>query len=273
MTNDQPGYQPSVNNQGVPGIPPQAPPPAAPVGTSSMAITGLVLGGVAIVTSFLPIINNVSFFVGILGVIFAIVGIVGTGKGKKRGRGLAIAGLIISILSIIAVLASQAFYSAAIDEALSSTKATPATNTQAAGDQNAASTDGTSDGSNAAGASEVSSTTADSAYDVSIDKVTKTTDYHGDPVLLVDFTFTNNSTEDATFSVNIDCKAFQNGVQLDFAYGDWDSGNSLKSVKTGGTITLQRGFALDDTSPVTIEVAEMFDLSDELILQETYDVA
>lgn len=267
MTNDQPGYQPSASNQEVPEAPQQTPPSAAPTSTSGMAIAGLVLGIVAIVTSFLPIINNISFFIGILGAIFAIIGIVGTGKGKKRGRGLAIAGLVVGILSIVIVLASQAFYSAVIDEALSSTKAKPAASAQAAGNQSAASAAGATDASGTSGA------TADSAYGLSIDKVAKTTDYQGNPVLLVDFIFTNNSTEDATFSINVDCKAFQNGVQLDTAYGDWDSGDSLKSIKTGGTVTVQRGYALDDASPVTIEALETFDLSNELILQETYDVA
>ncbi len=267
MTNDQPGYQPSASNQEAPEAPPQTPPAAASASTSGMAIAGLVLGIVAIVTSFLPIINNISFFIGTLGAIFAIIGIVGTGKGKKRGRGLAIAGFVVGILSIVIVLASQAFYSAVIDEALSSTKAKPAASAQAAGNQSAASAAGATDASGASGA------TADSAYGLSIDKVAKTTDYQGNPVLLVDFIFTNNSTEDATFSINVDCKAFQNGVQLDTAYGDWDSGDSLKSIKTGGTVTVQRGYALDDASPVTIEASETFDLSNELILQETYDVA
>lgn len=221
-----------------------------------MAITGLVLGIVAIATSFLPIINNVSFFIGLVGIVLAIVGIVGTGKGKKKGRGLAIAGLVIGILSAIIVLGSQAFYVSVIDQAFDSAKAKPA----ASGQSSSAS-------DSAAGAA-----TAESAYGLSIDKVVSTTDYSGKQAVVADFTFTNNSTDEATFAVAIDCKAFQNGVQLDTTWGQWDSENSLKSIKPGGSLTVQKGFVLDDASPVTIEASEMFDFSDELIVQETYNI-
>lgn len=51
--------------------------------TSGMAIAALVLGILAILTSFLPIINNGSFFLAALGLIFAVVGFVGIRKGKK----------------------------------------------------------------------------------------------------------------------------------------------------------------------------------------------
>lgn len=84
---------------------------------SGLAIAALVLGIVAMATSFLPIINNASFFVAIVGFVLAIVGIVGTGKGKKSGRGMAIAGLVLSVVAVVAVLGSQAFYGAAIDSA------------------------------------------------------------------------------------------------------------------------------------------------------------
>lgn len=62
------GYQPG--NPNAAGVPPQAPSPA-PQGTSAMAITGLVVGIVALGTSFLPIINNVSFFIGLVGLVLA----------------------------------------------------------------------------------------------------------------------------------------------------------------------------------------------------------
>lgn len=221
-----------------------------------MAITGLVLGIVAIATSFLPIINNVSFFIGLVGIVLAIVGIVGTGKGKKKGRGLAIAGLIIGILSVIVVLGSQAFYVSVIDQAFDSAKATPAASGQ----------------SSSAGDAASGTTTTESAYGLSIDKVVSTTDYSGKQAVVADFTFTNNSTDEATFAVAINCKAFQNGVQLESTWGSWDSENSLKSIKPGGSLTVQKGFLLDDTSPVTIEASETFDFSNELLVQETYNV-
>jgi len=57
-----------------------------PKKTNGMAITGFVL----------------SFFCGILGIVFSAIGLSQTGKNPNQGgRGLAIAGLIISIVSLV----------------------------------------------------------------------------------------------------------------------------------------------------------------------------
>lgn len=87
----------------------------APPSKSAMAITALVLGIIALITSFLPIINNLSFVLVVLGVIFSIVGLVGISRGKKSGKGIAIAALVICVLSGVIVLATQSMYSAALD--------------------------------------------------------------------------------------------------------------------------------------------------------------
>ena len=43
-------------------------------GTSAMAIAGLVLGIVALVTSWMPILNNGSFFLALLGQFLPLLG-------------------------------------------------------------------------------------------------------------------------------------------------------------------------------------------------------
>jgi hypothetical protein len=48
--------------------------------TSGLAIAGLVLGIVALSTSFIPIVNNASFIFGIIGLILAIAGLFRSGK-------------------------------------------------------------------------------------------------------------------------------------------------------------------------------------------------
>lgn len=85
---------------------------------SGFAIAALVLGIVAAATSFMPIINNASFFIALIGLILAIVAIVGIRKGKNSGKGLAVAGLVLSIVAGLLVLGTQAFYSAVLDEAV-----------------------------------------------------------------------------------------------------------------------------------------------------------
>lgn len=84
---------------------------------SAMGIASLVLGVIALGTSFLPIINNVSAVLALLGAIFGIVGVVGTVRGKKSGKGIAIAALIVNVIAIVVVLAAQSAYSAAIKDA------------------------------------------------------------------------------------------------------------------------------------------------------------
>ena len=77
--------------------------PPIPQSKSGMAIAGFVLGIIALLTSFLPIINNFSFFLAVLGMIFGIVGMVGILKGKKSGKGLAIAAIVICVVSGVVV--------------------------------------------------------------------------------------------------------------------------------------------------------------------------
>ena len=87
--------------------------------TSGFAIAGLVLGILAAVSSWIPVINNFSFILAAIGMIFAIVGVVGTVRGKKAGKGIAIAALVINLVAAGIVLAMQSAMSAAIDGATS----------------------------------------------------------------------------------------------------------------------------------------------------------
>ncbi len=82
--------------------------------TSTAAIVGLVLGILAIVTSWIPIVNNLSFMIGGIGLVFSIVGVVGTVRGTKGGKGLAIAALVVNVLSLVIVLGLQSAWSAAL---------------------------------------------------------------------------------------------------------------------------------------------------------------
>lgn len=77
---------------------------------SGFGIVSLVLGIIGICTSFIPIINNLSFIMGILAFIFAIISLV-----KKAGKGKAIAGLILGVLAIAITLSSQKAISDTLD--------------------------------------------------------------------------------------------------------------------------------------------------------------
>lgn len=78
---------------------------------SSFATAALVLGIIGICLSFIPILNNASFFLGILAVIFVIVSLI-----KKASKGKAIAGLILGILSVAITLSLQSSWAESLDK-------------------------------------------------------------------------------------------------------------------------------------------------------------
>ena len=113
-----------------------------------------------------------------------------------------------------------------------------------------------------------------SKYAVTIDGSTVTTDYEGNPAMIVDFTFTNNSDEATSFAVACSQKAFQNGVQLETAIVMDDLGNGyMAEIKPGATTQARLAFSLADESDVTVEVSELFSLDDTILAEATFSVA
>ena len=208
---------------------------------SAMAVASLVLGIVALVTSILPIINNLSFLLAILGIVFAIVGLVGVSKGKKSGKGLGVAGLVLSVIAFILVLVMQSAFSAALDQAMEESGLDTATaQGVAAGDSGSAAED-----------------------------------YRGNPAAVVTYTFTNNSDEATSPAVAVHAKAFQNGTELELAVvaDAEESGKSMNEVKPGSSITYESAYELADMSDLTVEVEELFSFSDELIAEQTFSLS
>lgn len=83
---------------------PQAPQPApeAAMPKTAMDITSLVLGIIAIVSSWMPIVNNLSALLALLGGIFGVIGVIAVIRGKKSGKVLAIVGLLCRVGRIFA---------------------------------------------------------------------------------------------------------------------------------------------------------------------------
>ena len=161
-----------------------------------MAITGLVIGIVALCTSFLPIINNFSALLAVLGLVFAVVGLVSTLRGKKSGKGLAIAGVIICVVSFAVVLYTQSVYSKAVDDAFSGSSVAPE-----AADQQASAPSSEDSNSQVESASTGNSITLKSGLVLSVDSVvTGLTNYDGSPITQVTVTYQNNGSDQATFN-------------------------------------------------------------------------
>lgn len=158
------GVPPTKNATNMPPMPPQQQPPMPPQQqqpqppmpprqqTNGLAVAGLVLGILAIVGSWVPVLNAISALLGIVGLILAIVGLA---KHRKygSGKGMAIAGIVLSALAIVVSIAMTGAFVAyyASDDSDSNANATvTATSDDAPADSEGAnanaSSDGTSDG-------------------------------------------------------------------------------------------------------------------------------
>ena len=113
-----------------------------------------------------------------------------------------------------------------------------------------------------------------SDYAVTIDGATVTEDYEGNPAVIVDYTFTNNSDEATSFAVACHAKVFQNGVQLESAITTDDLGNGyMAEIKPGASTQARLAYSLTDQSDITVEVEEFFSLDDTMLAEATFSVA
>ncbi|SEK84603.1 hypothetical protein SAMN04515665_105215 [Blastococcus sp. DSM 46786] len=103
--------------------PPQAPPqfygaPPAyqpPKKGAGLAIASMVLGIIALLLSWVPIVNNVAAVIALVGLGLGIPALLRARRGTHGGTGMAITGLITSVLAVVVVFATQAFYAEVID--------------------------------------------------------------------------------------------------------------------------------------------------------------
>lgn len=91
---------------------------------SGLCTAGLVLGIVGVCTSFIPIINNLSFFMGVIAIIFGLVSI------KKASKGKMIATVILGIIAIVITLSVQKAASDTLDAVSDSLNTATGANTE-----------------------------------------------------------------------------------------------------------------------------------------------
>lgn len=81
----------------------------------TLGIIAIVFGGLGLLLSWIPIINNLAFILAIVSFIIAIIALV---VNKKRSKTLAIIGTVISILTFAVVLMTQNAYGNAWNKAV-----------------------------------------------------------------------------------------------------------------------------------------------------------
>ena len=78
-----------------------------------LGILAIVFGAIALLGSWIPIINYLSFFIGTIALILAIIGLI---INRKKTKTLAIIGSVISFFSLIIALVTLSFYSSMFNE-------------------------------------------------------------------------------------------------------------------------------------------------------------
>lgn len=108
-------------------------------------------------------------------------------------------------------------------------------------------------------------------YEVEIKSARITTDYSGNPTVVVTYGFTNNADSSQNFFWSIDDKAFQDGIELTPAFlladGDpYDPDMAEKDIQKGVSIDIEVAYILSNsTSDVVVEVSELISFSDKKI--------
>lgn len=115
----------------------------------------------------------------------------------------------------------------------------------------------------------------DAPYQVTIDSAQVVKTYDGGDAVCI--TFTNNSDEAEAFGTATRVTVYQDGVEQEIAMpaeSPANYGNSMSKVKAGSSITVDGVYELaNTTSPVEVEVAELFNLDGTVLAEKTFDLS
>lgn len=225
------------------------------IGTSGLAIAGLILGVLAIVCSPIPILNNLAPIPGVLGLVFGIIAMLGISKGKSRGKGLAIAAIVLGIVSFAVVLGTQQMYSNALDNAIkgASVASTSSANVSSGAEQNESSASNNSQTSSSSNSNQSSKSNQAAGQDLAVG-TTATLDnglaitvnsvspglknYDKRTVTGINVTYTNTGEKSEDFnSYNWKAQDAQGAQRNTTFYSEDKDGLDFGSLAPGGTVT------------------------------------
>ena len=167
--------------------------------TSAMAISSLVVGAIALLTSLLPIVNNISFFFALLGILFGLIGLVATLRGTRSGKVLVVIALVVNLTAASAVLVSQEIYSGALEEAF---EGPAVVSTTTSGNSDPADAGQASPGTQNTDLAVGTAVQLASGLSVSVDAVQAgLPNYDGSTSTAVTVTYTNNGSSDVSFNM------------------------------------------------------------------------
>lgn len=103
------------------------------------------------------------------------------------------------------------------------------------------------------------------------------TDYKGEPAVVLEMQFKNNSDEAVSCGFTFVVDVYQDGIECDTAIlgsdskEKYDTGTNFTDIKPGVEITVYEAFKLrNDLSDVVVEVSGLYDFSNEILLEHTF---
>lgn len=112
-------------------------------------------------------------------------------------------------------------------------------------------------------------------YIIEIKECRLAKDFEKKPVVIVTYSFTNQEDDSAaSFAAAIEENVYQNGVGLNECYFlddsyNYNGENATKEIKKGATIDVDVAYVLnDETTPIDVEVKELFSFSDKVITRQ-----
>ena len=130
--------------------------------------------------------------------------------------------------------------------------------------------------------STVEKVVSEAVYDVTLDDKKLTDDEDGNPLLVLDLTFTNNSNKATSFGSAVEMQMFQNGVGLTSAYLPYRHpmydeemyGSDYTDIQPGNSIAIRRVYGLNDLdSDVELSCIDFDSFDQKKILEETIDLS
>ena len=126
---------------------------------------------------------------------------------------------------------------------------------------------------------DVEAKTSESEFEVTVDNVTVTDDGEGTYLLVIDYTFTNNSDEPTSFSWAVEESLFQDGIELKTGYlpykhpmADEVENNQGTDVKAGASLPIRRVYELISDSNVEIKLTDNISFDGATILDTEIQV-
>ena len=243
--------------------------------TSGLGIAALVLGILAILSSWIPIINNLAGLLALVGVILGAIAIYKTRpSGKSTGRGIAIAGTILSAVALIIVIATQIFYVKALTQASDELEKQTGTTTASAPAETKTKTD-TAQDSKAADKPAANAVLIGEKYLVeNLEAKAGAKDYDGKPAVVVSYDLTNKSDKNTSPLAAVVVKVFQNKVTLETDFiedgvAGYKASDEMKEIQPGGKLHVTHAFRMQDTdNPLTVEVSGFLTMDGKKLVKE-----